>query len=164
MLLLNRQFARTRKPSSLRGQEAPLNRSQLALTLLAWGGVGLFWFYATRSFHPTFSLAVIVTTSLDVAFACASYVNHLALVPIFWRTRRQFAYAALLLLVMAVFTGIALVIIRLSYFAQVGPNYSGAGLNGFYVHFAIDFFGMTVHVAAAAIVVWVWRKVRPRLR
>ncbi len=135
-----------------------MNRSQLVLTLLAWTGVGLFWFFATRSFHPTLALAVIVTASLVVAFAIASYVNHLALVPVFWRTGRPFAYAALLLLVMSVCTAVALAIIRFSYFHEVGPD---ADPNGTYVHFAIDFFGMAVHVAAAAVVVWLWRKRHP---
>lgn len=49
------------------------------------------------------------------------------------------------------FTAIALAIIRLSYFNLFGPD---ADPNGVYKHFAIDFFGMVVHVAVAALLVW----------
>jgi len=48
---------------------------------------------------------------------------------------------------MTVFTAIALAIIRISYFNLLGPD---ADPNGMYKHFAIDFFGMAVHILIAA--------------
>lgn len=56
---------------------------------------------------------------------------------------------------MAMFTAIALAIIRLSYFNLIGPD---ADPNGMYKHFAIDFFGMMVHLAVAALLVWSTRR------
>ncbi len=52
---------------------------------------------------------------------------------------------------MAMFTVIALAFIRISYFELFGPD---ADPYGVYKHFAIDFFGMLVHVAIAALIVW----------
>lgn len=52
---------------------------------------------------------------------------------------------------MAMFTAIVLAIIRISYFKLFGPDVDPYGA---YRHFAIDFFGMMVHVAAAALLVW----------
>ena len=52
---------------------------------------------------------------------------------------------------MAIFTAIALAIIRISYFKLFGPD---SDPNGVYKHFAIDLFGMLVHVAVAALMVW----------
>ena len=48
---------------------------------------------------------------------------------------------------MVIFTGLALTVIRISYFKTLGPD---PDPNGVYVHFAIDFTGMVVHLAAAA--------------
>lgn len=45
-------------------------------SLLAWPAVGMFWLVTTRSFHPTWNLALTTTASLITAFAGASYVNH----------------------------------------------------------------------------------------
>lgn len=51
----------------------------------------------------------------------------------------------------AIFTAIALAIIRISYFETFGPDTDPYGV---YKHFAIDYFGMMVHVAIAALIVW----------
>jgi hypothetical protein len=51
----------------------------------------------------------------------------------------------------AIFTAIALAIIRISYFEMFGPDTDPYGV---YKHFAIDYFGMMVHVAIAALIVW----------
>ena len=122
---------------------------------LVWVAVGLFWFFTTRDFHPTTELAVIVTTALVAAFAVAVDVNHLVLVARYWRTQRYGAYAALLLATMAAVTAVALTVIRVSYFHLHGPD---ADPNGMCKHFAIDLFGTAVHVAAAAVAVWIWKR------
>jgi hypothetical protein len=125
------------------------------LSLLAWVGIWAFWFATTRHFHPSGGLAVIVTTSLVVAYAAAAYVNHLVLVPRLWTPGRRWRYAACLFATMAALTGIALALIRASYFRLWGPD---ADPNGAYEHFAIDLFGMAAHLAAAAAVVWAVRR------
>ncbi len=52
---------------------------------------------------------------------------------------------------MAIFTAIALAIIRVSYYMTFGRDTDPYGV---YKHFAIDLFGMIVHVALAAFIVW----------
>jgi hypothetical protein len=132
----------------------------LGLSLVAWAGVWAFWLAATRTFHPTFALAVIVTTSLVVAYAVAAYVNHLVLVPRLWMAGRRWRYAAWLAATMALLTAGALAVIRVSYFGLSGAD---PDPNGMYKHYAIDLFGMAVHLLAAAGVVAVGRRLcRPR--
>ena len=137
---------------------ARMTRRTLTIILahLAWVGIGLFWFVVTRDFHPTIDLAVIVTTSLVIAFAIAADVNHFLLIPWFWRSQRFVLYAMSLFGTMAGVTAIALAIIRISYFQLYGPD---ADPYGAYKHFAIDLFGTTVHVALAAGIVWLWGRV-----
>lgn len=48
---------------------------------------------------------------------------------------------------MAALTAAALTLIRVSYSRALGPDPEP---NGLFKHYAIDFFGMAVHVAAAA--------------
>ncbi len=119
-------------------------------TLLAWGCVWIFWFATTRTFHPTRTLAVIVTTCLVVAYAAAAYVNHLVLIPRHWRSARSGGYAIRLVATMIVLTAVALAIIRASYARLWGPD---ADPNGAYKHFGIDLFGMAVHWGVAALVI-----------
>ncbi len=121
---------------------------------MAWLGVWAFWLTVTHTFHPTFALAVIVTTSLVVAYAAAAYINHLVLVPRLWMAGRRWRYAAWLAATMALLTAGALAGIRVSYFELSGPD---ADPNGVYKHYAIDLFGMATHLLAAAGVVTVGR-------
>jgi hypothetical protein len=129
------------------------------LSVLAWIGVWLFWLVTTRGFHPTFTLAVIVTTSLIGVYAAAAYVNHLILIPRFWRTGRRVRYSAWLVVMMLLLTAAALSVIRMSYAQlwRLDPEHDGVCK-----HFAIDLFGMAVHLAAAAGIVWAFRRVSPR--
>jgi len=106
-------------------------------------------------FHPTLGLAFIPTASLVLAFALAAYFNHLVLIPGYWDARRYGTYAATLLVTMALPTAAALAVIRTSYVRTLGPD---PDPNGVYVHFAIDFFGMLMHVAAATVLVWAVRR------
>lgn len=129
------------------------------LSVLAWIGVWLFWLVTTRGFHPTFTLAVIVTTSLIGVYAAAAYLNHLIFIPRFWRTGRRGRYTAWLVILMLLLTAAALWVIRVSYAAMWGldPDKDGACK-----HFAIDLFGMAVHLTAAAAIVWALRSVAAR--
>jgi hypothetical protein len=122
----------------------------LAASLLVWAGVWVFWLALTRDFHPTFPLAVIVTTSLVTVYAVAAYVNHLVLVPRLWSAGHRWRYAVWLGITMAVLTAGALTVIRVSYLELWGPD---ADPNGVYKHYAIDLFGMAVHLIVAAVVV-----------
>lgn len=122
----------------------------MVVSLFGWVAVWAFWLLLTHHFHPTFVLALIVTTSLVCAFAAASYCNHLVLVPRLWTKKKPWPYVAWLGVTMVLGTAIALTVIRVSYFRLFGPD---ADPHGVYKHFAIDLFGMIVHVALAAVVV-----------
>jgi hypothetical protein len=135
------------------------SRRWVWLSVLAWIGVWLFWLVTTRGFHPTFTLAVIVTTSLIGVYAVAAYVNHLILIPRFWRTGRFGPYTAWLVLMMVLLTAAALSVIRVSYAHLWGLD---PDKDGVYKHFAIDLFGMAVHLVAAAGIVWALRRVAAR--
>jgi hypothetical protein len=129
------------------------------LSVLAWIGVWLFWLVTTRGFHPTFTLTVIVTTSLIGVYAAAAYVNHLILIPRFWRTGRLGRYTAWLVVMMVLLTATALSVIRVSYTElwRLDPEQDGVCK-----HFAIDLFGMAVHLSVAAGIVWALRRVAGR--
>jgi hypothetical protein len=130
--------------------------SGLIASLGAWIGVWCFWLMTTRGFHPTFWLAIVVTTSLTLAFALVVYANHLLLIPQLWSTGRRMHYALSLGLLMMVMTALALAVIRFTYTSALGPD---PDQNGVYKHFAIDLFGMAVHVSLAAVVVAIVKRV-----
>lgn len=125
------------------------------LSLVAWVGVWAFWLAVTHDFHPMPVLAVVVTTSLIVAYAAAVYINHLILVPRLWVAGRRGQYAAWLAATMALLTAVALAVIRTTYAAWYGPD---ADPHGVYKHYAVDLFGMAVHILVAAGVVAVSRR------
>lgn len=118
----------------------------------AWVGVWAFWLVVTRGFHPTWAHGVVVTTSLVAAYAAASSINRLVLVPRFWRKGLRWRSLAWLAGTMALLTGLALAVIRAAYLAWSGPD---ADPYGAVKHYAIDLFGMAVHVGMAELVVWV---------
>jgi hypothetical protein len=126
-------------------------------TAVVWVAVGIFWYFATRSFHPTRRVALTVTISLVAAYAAAVYLNHLYLIPRFWKRGSWPAYWSTLLAAMIAFTAVALTIIRVSYIRLLGPD---PNPNGLYIHFGIDFLGMVAHVMAAAAVVLAWKHFR----
>ena len=119
-------------------------------SLLAWVGVGLFWFVTTRGFHPSRTLAIVVTVSLVTAYAIASYVNHLVLIPLYWRTGHYFRYVTWLIASMVLLTAAAFSVLRTWYIASLGPGRDPGGL---YVNYAIDLIGMAVHLMLAAFLV-----------
>jgi hypothetical protein len=129
-----------------------LTRAQgIGWSLVAWLAVGVFWLIATKGSHPTWGLALITTSTLVSAYAAAAYVNHLALVPRYWRAGRYGNYAVALGITMATLTAVGLAVIRTCYFLTLGPD---PDPNGVYVHYAIDFIGMAFHLSVAAGVVW----------
>ena len=138
-----------------------MTRAAWLVTIMAWAGVWAFWLATTRAYHPTSTLAVIVTTSLVVAYAAAAYVNHLALIPRYARAGRWGAYLAWLGLTMTTFTAAALAIIRAAYFQLWGPD---ADPNGAVKHFAIDLGGMAAHLVAVASIVGAARWLSPTPR
>ncbi|MFO1064865.1 MAG: hypothetical protein U0892_13450 [Pirellulales bacterium] len=133
----------------------------LRRVLLVWAGswfaVWTIWLYLTASFHPTFSLALIVTTSLIAAYAAAVACNHWLLLPRLSANGNAIQYALSLAITMAGLTATALTVIRISYLLHVGPD---ADPYGVYKHYLIDLFGMAVHVAVAAIIIWLISRTR----
>lgn len=127
----------------------------MRLSLAAWVAAWAFWLIVTRDHHPTLTLALIVTTSLIVAYATAAYLNHLVLIPRLWRTGHRGRYIASLLAAMCSLTAVALLIIRVSYHHLFMPDTDPYGTEK---HFAIDLFGMAVHLVLAAIAVWGYKR------
>ena len=123
---------------------------KLLSSLLAWIAVWGFWLTLTYGFHPTFLLAMIVTTSLVGVYAVTTYINHLVLIPRLCSGGIGGRYLISITAVMTLLTAVALAIIRLSYLVTLGPD---PDPYGFYKHYAIDLFGMAVHVGLAALVV-----------
>jgi hypothetical protein len=139
-----------------------MNRRQAIIySLAAWLTVGAFWLIATRSFHPTWTLAVITTSALVGAFASAAYLNHLVLIPRYFELGQDWTYVLMLLAMMLGLTGLALLVIRISYLRVVGPDSDPLGVHK---HFGIDLFGMAVHLALAAAVVCAVQKAERRSR
>lgn len=123
---------------------------KLKWSLFAWIAVWGFWLTLTYGFHPTFLLAVIVTTSLVGVYAVATYINHLVLVPRLCTRDIGWSYLISIGAVMALLTAVGLAMIRISYLVTLGPDPDPYGL---YKHYAIDLFGMVVHVGIAALIV-----------
>lgn len=123
-----------------------------AVSVVAWIAVWVFWLVATRSFHPTTGLVLLVTTALVVAYATAVYLNHLLLLPRLWQPGYRARYVVVLAVAMAVLTAMALLVIRSAYLAALGPDPDPYGALR---HYGIDLLGMAVHVLAAAVVVWI---------
>ena len=131
--------------------KSKMSRARLfGWSLLAWVGVGLFWFVTTRGFHPSRTLAIVVTVSLVTAYAIASYLNHLVLIPQYWRTGHYFRYVTWLIASMVLLTAAAFAVLRTWYIASLGPGRDPGGL---YINYAIDLFGMAVHLLLAAFLV-----------
>lgn len=120
------------------------------LIVTSWFAVWAFWFFTTRSFHPTQTLALIVTTALVVAYAMAASLHHAILLPRLYESKRVARYLLELIGLMAILTAIALAIIRTSYTQLLGRD---PDPHGVYKHFAIDFVGMAIHLLAAFLIV-----------
>ena len=126
-----------------------ISSTRLILSLLAWLIVGLFWLLTTREYHPSWRLALVATGSLVVAYAAASYVNHLVLVSRYLQRGYRSRYAVTLLSVMVGLTLLAMAVLKTIYFQAMGVDL----MNSFWVDFGLDLFGMIVHVIGAAVIV-----------
>jgi hypothetical protein len=132
-----------------------VTRSQaIAWSVVAWVAVWAFWLTTTRGYHATWPLATIAITALVGSYAAASYVNHLLLVPRFLRNGKYLRHVSSLIGIMMFFTAAALAVLRLFYVKILGPF----PVRPWYEDYAIDLFGMVVHVLAAACVVWVFKR------
>lgn len=125
-----------------------LGRMSVLVCSAAWVAVGVFWWAATKSQHPTPHLAIVTTTALLVAYAAVFFLNHGVLVPRLHQPGRVVAYWCALLFMMLAGTALALAVIRLSYTRVVGPEPDLAAT--IRLHFLIDFIGMVVHQAGAS--------------
>ena len=126
--------------------EPPTVTTGLLLSIVAWLAVTLFWLFATRDFHPTWTLATIVTFTLLSAYACVAYMNHYVFIPHYLRQKQRDEYVLLLFGSMAGLTLVALAVIRLCYTKVFGPY----PVNHFAIDLGLDFLGMVVHVGGAA--------------
>ena len=126
----------------------------LAMSLLAWLAVGAFWLLATRGFHPSWDLAIVATGSLVVAYAGASYVNHLILIPGYLRRGFVVKYLGFLAATALGFTALGLAVLRTYYIWVVGAG----AVHSLELDYALDLFGMIVHLAGAAGVVRLYRR------
>lgn len=126
-----------------------ISARRLTLSLLAWLAVGAFWLLATRGFHPSWDLAIVATGSLVVAYAGASYANHLILIPKYLRRGFVVKYCGALAALAMGFTALALAILRTYYIRAIGAG----SVHSLELDYALDLFGMIVHLAGAAGVV-----------
>lgn len=124
--------------------------------ILLWLLLLAFWIVFSIDYHPTLLIDVIVTSLLLVAYASAIYLNHLVLIPRFFRSHRYLQYSLGLFVYMAALTFLALFAIRATYFSLCDPNQIG----DYWQHYAIDLFGMMVHVAAAAFLLWIISRIK----
>jgi hypothetical protein len=132
----------------------------IPIQILIWLVLYAFWLVFSLDYHPTLLIDIIVTTLLSAAYASAIYLNHLVLIPRLFRPRNYLGYFSSLIGVMALLTFIVLFAIRATYFSLWDPNLIG----DYWWHYGIDFFGMIVHVLAAALLVWIVTRVKLRNR
>jgi hypothetical protein len=124
------------------------------LSVVGWLIGGFFWLGVTRNFHPTWTLAIVVTTTLIVAYATAAHVHHHHLIPTYWQAGRLKMHLICLTCTMVALTGIALAIIKVSYLYLFGPY----PVNNWFIDFALDFFGMAVHLVLAMAAVALFKR------
>ncbi|HEY0375964.1 MAG TPA: hypothetical protein VGC87_03315 [Pyrinomonadaceae bacterium] len=112
-----------------------------------WLCVFALWLFATRRFHPTWTIAVPATAVLILASALAVYLNALVLWPRFARNWPRYAVA--LLLTVAALDVVAVLSIGAVYDWLWRPDPLRFG---FWFNVASDGFIIALHLAAAAAV------------
>ena len=125
---------------------------RITLHIAAWSGVFLFWLIVTRQHHPTLTIAVSATAVLVASFILAVYANSLFLLPRFAQQRLWLRYFISLLATIAVLDIIAVLLIQFIYDRLWGAD---PLRYGFWFNIATDGFGISVHVVAAMVVMWV---------
>jgi hypothetical protein len=130
---------------------------RIALHVVVWTGVFVFWLLVTRQHHPTLTIAAWATAVLVSTFALAVYTNSFLLLPGFARRRLWLRYGISLLATIAVLDLGAVLLIQFIYDRLWGAD---PLRYGFWFNMASDGFGIAVHVVAAMVLIWVARFLR----
>jgi len=132
----------------------------MLLHIVGWLGIYAIWFFSTRRFHPTLSLAFAATAILVSASAIAVYINRLVLLPRFARSGSWGAYVGALLATVLLLDFAAVLLIQFIYDRIWGPDPLRFG---FWFNMGSDGFIILLHVAAAAGAAWLARLIRARV-
>jgi len=121
------------------------------LQVVIWLALLVFWTLFSIAYHPSILTDIAVTIVLLSSYAVMVYFNYLILIPHFLHTRGYLQYVIALLISMCGLMFVAFNIIRLIY------TYFGysALIGDYWYNYAIDLFGMIVHVSAAMLLVWI---------
>ena len=120
-----------------------------------WISLWFFWVFVSRHNHPIVLLNCLATALMLTSFAAVIYMNWLVLIPRFWLRQFFFAYWFSLSVTACALTAIVVVLIQKVYDVLWGPDPLRFG---FWINYGLDFTGMCVHLAAAALVVWLTRR------
>ena len=110
---------------------------------LAWIAVGIAWVFVTRSFHATWTLDIIATSVLMLAFVTGTAVTRRLLRA---RNLSMGARWLALALVCAALGGVAAAIIRAFY---ISSTFGPFPTFPWHVNWGLDTFGVVVHVTVA---------------
>jgi len=122
--------------------------------VLLWFALLVFWTVFSTSYHPTILIDISATTLLLTFYAAIVYINYLVLLPRLRNGGKYFFYWSALLLSMIMLTFIVHALIRILYSLQGDADQLG----DYWQHYAIDLFGMAVHLLLAAAVVWIGKR------
>jgi hypothetical protein len=126
---------------------------------MLWLGLFIGWLLATRHYHPTLLIAVLVTTILVSASALAVYINRHVLQTQFARHRSLLKYAVLLITLLVALDLIAVLSIQRIYDLLWGPD---PNRFGFWFNFGSDGFIIVLHLIAAVSLEWIMKQLHKR--
>ena len=125
------------------------------LHVSVWLCVFALWLFATRRFHPTWTIAVCATAILVSTSALAVYLDALLLRPRFARRRLWVQYASSLLATIVALDLAAVLLIGVVYDWLWRPDPLRFG---FWFNVLSDGFIIVLHLSVAALVVWLARR------
>jgi Na+-transporting methylmalonyl-CoA/oxaloacetate decarboxylase beta subunit len=131
----------------------------LIIHVMLWLGIFFCWLLATRHYHPTLLIAVLVTTILVSASALAVYINRHVLQAQFARHRSLLKYAVLLIALLVALDLIAVLSIQRIYDLLWGPD---PNRFGFWFNFGSDGFIIVLHLIAAVSLEWIMKQLHKR--
>jgi hypothetical protein len=131
----------------------------LIIHVMLWLGLLIGWLLATRHYHPTLLIAVLVTTILVSASALAVYINRHVLQTQFARHRSLLKYAVLLITLLVALDLIAVLSIQRIYDLLWGPD---PNRFGFWFNFGSDGFIIVLHLIAAVSLEWIMKQLHKR--